>query len=124
MKTVLLHFLKDETGATAIEYGLIVAVLSLTIIGGIGQVSNSITWLFSDNNSRLANAFAHPDRDLSALADSDQCPSGPSSIVFSETLAEPGFSGFCCDASGAQPDIQTIEKLARIRPSGSENRSA
>lgn len=58
MKAVLLRFLQDETGATAVEYGLIVAVLSLTIVGGISQVFNSITWLFSDNGSRLANAFA------------------------------------------------------------------
>ncbi|KAA3451087.1 Flp family type IVb pilin [Mesorhizobium sp. B2-1-8] len=58
MKTVLLRFLKDENGATAVEYGLIVCVLSLTIIGGISQVFNSITWLFSDDSSRLANAFA------------------------------------------------------------------
>ncbi|MBZ9796511.1 Flp family type IVb pilin [Mesorhizobium sp. ES1-4] len=58
MTTVLLRFLKDENGATAVEYGLIVCVLSLTIIGGIGQVFNSLTWLFSDNTSRLANAFA------------------------------------------------------------------
>ncbi|MBZ9726635.1 Flp family type IVb pilin [Mesorhizobium sp. CO1-1-7] len=58
MKTVLLRFLKDENGATVVEYGLIIAVLSLTIIGGIGQVFNSLTWLFSDNSSRLANAFA------------------------------------------------------------------
>ncbi|TGW07121.1 Flp family type IVb pilin, partial [Mesorhizobium sp. M2D.F.Ca.ET.145.01.1.1] len=27
MKTVLLRFLKDENGATAVEYGLIVCVL-------------------------------------------------------------------------------------------------
>ncbi|TPI33369.1 Flp family type IVb pilin [Mesorhizobium sp. B3-2-1] len=58
MKTVLLRFLKDENGATAVEYGLIVCVLSLTIIGGISQVFNSITWLFSDDSSKLANAFA------------------------------------------------------------------
>ncbi|RUV34070.1 Flp family type IVb pilin, partial [Mesorhizobium sp. M7A.F.Ca.MR.228.00.0.0] len=31
MKAVLLRFLNDETGATAVEYGLIVAVLSLAI---------------------------------------------------------------------------------------------
>ncbi|MER9331750.1 Flp family type IVb pilin [Mesorhizobium sp. M0152] len=58
MKAVLLRFLKDETGATAVEYGLIVTVLSLAIVAGIGQVFNAITWLFSDNGSRLANAFA------------------------------------------------------------------
>jgi pilus assembly protein Flp/PilA len=58
MKSLLQRFLKDETGATAIEYGLIAAVLSLAIIGGVGQAANAIQWLFSDNNSRLANAFA------------------------------------------------------------------
>ena len=59
MTNLLQQFAKDETGATAIEYGLIVAVLSLAIIGGVGQAANAIQWLFSDNNSKLANAFAH-----------------------------------------------------------------
>ncbi|WP_036240868.1 Flp family type IVb pilin [Mesorhizobium sp. STM 4661] len=58
MKTLLLRFLEDETGATAIEYGLIAAVLSLTIITGVGTAANAISWLFSDNSSKLANAFA------------------------------------------------------------------
>ncbi len=57
MKPLLQRFLKDETGATAIEYGLICAVLSLTIIGGVGKAATAIQWLFSDNNSKLANAF-------------------------------------------------------------------
>ena len=57
MKKLLQQFVKDETGATAIEYGLIVAVLSLVIVAGIGQAADAIQWLFSDNNSRLANAF-------------------------------------------------------------------
>ena len=35
-----------------------VAVLSLAIVGGVGQAANAIQWLFSDNNSKLANAFA------------------------------------------------------------------
>ncbi|RWH36232.1 MAG: Flp family type IVb pilin, partial [Mesorhizobium sp.] len=34
MKNLLQHFIEDESGATAIEYGLIVAVLSLVIVGG------------------------------------------------------------------------------------------
>ena len=59
MKILLQRFLEDETGATAIEYGLIVAVLSLTIVGGVGRAANAIKWLFSDNSSKLANAFAH-----------------------------------------------------------------
>jgi pilus assembly protein Flp/PilA len=57
MKPLLHQFLKDETGATVIEYGLIAAVLSLTIIGGVGRAANAVQWLFSDNNSKLANAF-------------------------------------------------------------------
>jgi len=58
MKTLLQRFVKDETGATVVEYGLIVAVLSPVICGGIRQAMNPVQWLFSDNNSRLANAFA------------------------------------------------------------------
>ncbi|TIT96318.1 MAG: Flp family type IVb pilin, partial [Mesorhizobium sp.] len=36
MKNLLQRFIEDESGATAIEYGLIVAVLSLAIVGGVG----------------------------------------------------------------------------------------
>ncbi|WP_292475927.1 Flp family type IVb pilin, partial [Mesorhizobium sp.] len=35
MKNLLQQFIEDESGATAIEYGLIVAVLSLVIVGGV-----------------------------------------------------------------------------------------
>lgn len=58
MKNLLQQFIEDESGATAIEYGLIVAVLSLAIVGGVGKAMDAIQWLFSDNNSRLASAFA------------------------------------------------------------------
>ncbi|TIP81780.1 MAG: Flp family type IVb pilin, partial [Mesorhizobium sp.] len=50
MKTLLQRFWEDKSGATAVEYGLIVAVLSLTIIGGVGKAADAITWLFSDNS--------------------------------------------------------------------------
>ncbi|MDX8454971.1 Flp family type IVb pilin [Mesorhizobium sp. VK9D] len=58
MKNLLQQFVEDETGATAIEYGLIVAVLSLAIVGGVGRAMDAIQWLFSDNNSRLVQAFS------------------------------------------------------------------
>lgn len=51
------RFLKDKKGATAIEYGLIVALLSLAIVGGVGQAANGIQFLFSNNASRLVQAF-------------------------------------------------------------------
>ncbi|MDG4879152.1 Flp family type IVb pilin [Mesorhizobium sp. WSM4935] len=59
MKNLLQQFIEDESGATAVEYGLILTVLSLVIIGGIGKAADALQWLFSDNNSRLVNAFAH-----------------------------------------------------------------
>ncbi|WP_411970690.1 Flp family type IVb pilin [Mesorhizobium sp. CA14] len=58
MKNLLQQFIKDETGATAIEYGLIVTVLSLVIIAGVGKAADALQWLFSDNNSRLVQAFS------------------------------------------------------------------
>ncbi|TPI17302.1 Flp family type IVb pilin [Mesorhizobium sp. B4-1-3] len=58
MKNLLQQFIKDETGATVIEYGLIVTVLSLVIIGGVGKAADALQWLFSDNNSRLVQAFS------------------------------------------------------------------
>ena len=39
----------------------------------------------------------------------------------SRCAAEPGLSGFCWLSCGAQPDSQTISKVARMRPSGRKN---
>ena len=39
MKTLVTRFVKDESGATAIEYGLIAAGISvaiITVVGGLG----------------------------------------------------------------------------------------
>lgn len=58
MNTVLLRFLKDDNGATAVEYGLILTVLSLAIVGGVSQAFNAVNWLLSDDSNKLANAFA------------------------------------------------------------------
>jgi pilus assembly protein Flp/PilA len=52
MKTILRRFLDDESGATAVKYGLIAAGISLAIIGvvdGLGTRLNSK--LASINNS-------------------------------------------------------------------------
>lgn len=57
MRQKILRFLNDEAGATAIEYGLIVAVLSLAIIGGVGTAGNSLSAMFSDQDRALQQAF-------------------------------------------------------------------
>ncbi len=43
---MFIKFLRDENGATAIEYGLIVAVLSLTVIAGVESFGNSLQDMF------------------------------------------------------------------------------
>ncbi|MEA2929874.1 MAG: pilus assembly protein Flp/PilA [Hyphomicrobiales bacterium] len=44
MKTLVMRFVKDESGATAIEYGLIAAGISvaiITVVQGLGTKLNS-----------------------------------------------------------------------------------
>ncbi len=40
-------FLKDEQGATAIEYGLLVALISLVIVVGAAAVGTNLNSLFT-----------------------------------------------------------------------------
>lgn len=51
------NFVRSRGGATAIEYGLIVAVLSLTIVAGVGTAGNALEFLWSDNNSRIVQGL-------------------------------------------------------------------
>lgn len=51
------QFIRDERGSTAIEYALIAALLSLAIIGGLGQVAAGLEFLFTDNASQLVQAL-------------------------------------------------------------------
>ncbi len=57
MRTLLRRFIRSTSGATAIEYGLIVAVLSLAIVAGVGSAGNALEYLWSDNNSRLVQGL-------------------------------------------------------------------
>lgn len=50
---MLKRFVKDTRAATVIEYGLIVAVLSLAIVGGVGMATNSLEFLLANNASKL-----------------------------------------------------------------------
>ena len=47
MKTVM-RFMKDESGATAIEYGLIAALIGVVIIGVVTNVGTEIKGTFTD----------------------------------------------------------------------------
>ncbi|MDN5926855.1 MAG: Flp family type IVb pilin, partial [Hyphomicrobiales bacterium] len=46
-------FAKDESGATAIEYGLIAALIALAIIVGAGALGNSLSNEFNRIATKL-----------------------------------------------------------------------
>lgn len=47
------RFLKDESGATAIEYGLIAALISVAIIGGVSATGGGVSDTFNTISSNL-----------------------------------------------------------------------
>jgi pilus assembly protein Flp/PilA len=50
---LILKFLRDQTGATAIEYGLIAAGISLAIIGVIDGMGSKLNTKFASLNTSL-----------------------------------------------------------------------
>lgn len=55
MKT-LSRFMNDESGATAIEYGLIAALISVGIIAAATTLGNGLSNLFSGIGGKLDTA--------------------------------------------------------------------
>jgi pilus assembly protein Flp/PilA len=53
MKKLAARFLKDESGATAIEYGLIAAGISLAIIAVVNGLGSTLNTKFSSISSSL-----------------------------------------------------------------------
>jgi pilus assembly protein Flp/PilA len=53
LKRTFLNFLSDESGATAIEYGLIAAGISLAIITIINTLGTTLNTKFTSINSSL-----------------------------------------------------------------------
>jgi pilus assembly protein Flp/PilA len=53
MKNVLRDFLADESGATAIEYGLIAAGIALAIIAIVNGLGTKVNTKFTSINTSL-----------------------------------------------------------------------
>jgi pilus assembly protein Flp/PilA len=53
MTKLLSRFYKDESGATAIEYGLIATLIAVAIIGGAGLVGGSLNSKFTAISQKL-----------------------------------------------------------------------
>ena len=64
MSKLIARFVKDESGATAIEYGLIAALIAIAIIVGAGQLGTSLNTKFTD----LATCLDNPDATNCAAA--------------------------------------------------------
>src|SRR5436305_1740737 len=53
MKNLIARFVKDESGATAIEYGLIAAGISLAIIAVVNGLGSNLNTKFNSINTSL-----------------------------------------------------------------------
>jgi pilus assembly protein Flp/PilA len=53
MKKLIARFVKDESGATAIEYGLIAAGISLAIIAAVNGLGTNLNNKFTTINGSL-----------------------------------------------------------------------
>jgi len=53
MSKLFARFLKDESGATAVEYGLIVALIAAGIITIVGTLGGQITTAFTNVSTGL-----------------------------------------------------------------------
>ena len=53
MKTLFSRFIKDESGATAIEYGLIAALIAVVLIVSLNLVSSSLSNTFTSVSQKL-----------------------------------------------------------------------
>ncbi|MBW8300975.1 MAG: Flp family type IVb pilin [Hydrogenophaga sp.] len=55
MTKIFARFFKDESGATAIEYGLIAALISVALITGASTLGNSLNTTFTNLSTELNN---------------------------------------------------------------------
>jgi pilus assembly protein Flp/PilA len=58
MKKLITRFAKDESGATAIEYGLIAALISVVIIGVLSTIGTNLTGKFQEISDKLGEGAA------------------------------------------------------------------
>lgn len=58
MKRKLTIFLRDESGATAVEYGLIAALVSVAGIGALTLMGGSLRSIFENIGTLISNAAA------------------------------------------------------------------
>jgi pilus assembly protein Flp/PilA len=58
MLTTAIRFARDEDGATAIEYGLIAALVSVAAIGALTAMGQSLSTMFNTVSTALSAAVS------------------------------------------------------------------
>lgn len=57
MRTLLARFLSDESDATAIEYGLIISLIFLVIVGSLTAFGNVATQIFNTAMNAISSVI-------------------------------------------------------------------
>jgi pilus assembly protein Flp/PilA len=66
MKNLFVRFMKDDSGATAIEYGLIAAGISVAIVAIVGTVGTKLVATFTTVSRRGPVKFGASSFDVNA----------------------------------------------------------
>ncbi len=56
LRKAVKHFISDESGATAIEYGLLAALISVVIITAVALIGTNLNTIFN----RIASCLTDP----------------------------------------------------------------
>jgi pilus assembly protein Flp/PilA len=56
MRKLFLQLMRDQSGATAIEYGLIAAGIAVLIIGAVNTLGGKLSTTFGNVNSSIGGA--------------------------------------------------------------------
>lgn len=56
MKTLFSRFMNDDSGATAIEYGLIAALIGVGLVAVLGSLSGALNGVFTGAATELNTA--------------------------------------------------------------------
>ncbi len=49
------NFFKDESGASAVEYGLLVALIAAVIVVAVTQLGTTLNGAFTNTNTQIAS---------------------------------------------------------------------
>ncbi len=56
MMNAVMQFVREEEGATALEYGLLAALIAASIVGAVTSLGTQVSDTFSDITAKMAAA--------------------------------------------------------------------